>query len=58
MLNTYYWETIKWRLKFLNEKWLKKDKEIDYKEIIIYTNIDQIRNLDRYTKSSINGTIS
>jgi hypothetical protein len=56
MLNTDYWETIKRRQKFLNEKWLEKDKEIDYKEIIIYTNKDQIRNLNRYTKSSINGT--
>jgi hypothetical protein len=28
MLNTYYWETRNWRQKFLNEKWLNKDKEI------------------------------
>ena len=30
-----YWEISNWRQKYLNKNWLNKDKEIDYKEIII-----------------------
>jgi hypothetical protein len=35
MLNTEYWETSNWRQKYLNKKWLNKDRERNYKEIMI-----------------------
>jgi hypothetical protein len=41
------WETVNWRLKFLN-KWLNTNKEVAYRKVLRCTNEYQVRNLGRY----------
>jgi hypothetical protein len=38
-------ETGKWRMKFVNEKWLNVNKEVACRKVLSYANKDQIRNV-------------
>jgi hypothetical protein len=41
-------ETRNWIMKFLNDKWLRTNKDVAYRKIFRCSNKDQIRNVGKY----------